>query len=119
MKILICDDEYAARLVIKSCLAALPAKIFEASGGEEALEIVEKEHPDIMIIDYSMAGMTGLDIVRKVQGKLPVIVLTSEGFPEKTERELRKLSSGYMLKPVREDELIKMIQKISGRKSER
>lgn len=117
MKVLICDDEYATRLIMKAYLEIYSIEILEASNGEEALSIIDKENPDVLIIDYTMPEMTGLDVVKKLNRTPPVIVVvTSEGFMDETEQELRAHSSGYLVKPVTEEKLIEAIEKATGKK---
>lgn len=115
MKILICDDEYASRLILKSYLDLYNIEVFEASSGEEALRIIEKNNPDLLIIDYHMSGMTGLDVIKKLTQQMPVkVVMTSEGFTKDIERELKIHASGYIVKPVTEEQLIKTIKDVTG-----
>lgn len=116
MKILICDDEYATRLITKAYLEMHPVETIEASNGEEALALIEREEPDVMIIDYTMPGITGLDVIKKLSGRaVPVIVVaTAEGFTEATEKELRKYAAEYLVKPVTEKKLIETIEKATG-----
>ncbi|MFW6134060.1 MAG: response regulator [Elusimicrobiota bacterium] len=114
MKVLICDDEYSSRFVTKSCLDMSGYETIEASSGEEALELVDKKKPDVIIVDYSLPRMSGLDVIKKLKRKIPVIVLTSEGFIEETEKELRKYASEYLTKPVLKEQIEKAIKKITG-----
>ncbi|MFC2061111.1 response regulator [Elusimicrobiota bacterium] len=116
MKILVCDDEYATRLVLKAYLKTYPVLAIEASGGEEAIKKVAEENPDVLIIDYSMPGMTGLDVVRELDGRVPVIVITSEGFMEQTEEELKKYAAVYLVKPVTEAIIVAAVEKATGQK---
>lgn len=116
MKILICDDEYATRLIIKAYLDMHSIETLEASNGEEALALIEEEEPDVLILDYTMPGMTGLDVIKKlIERPEPVIVVaTSEGFTETTEKELKKYASEYIVKPITEEKLIEAIERATG-----
>lgn len=116
MKILICDDEYATRLIIKAYLDMHSIETLEASNGEEALALIEEEEPDVLIVDYTMPGMTGLDVIKKlIERPEPVIVVaTSEGFTETTEKELKKYASEYIVKPITEEKLIEAIERATG-----
>ncbi len=116
MKILICDDEYTTRLITRAYLDNYQVEIIEASSGEEAIKVIKEEKPDVLIVDYNMPGMTGLDVIKNLNGSLPVIVATSEGFTETTEKELKKYASQYLVKPITEDHLIRMIEKTTGKK---
>jgi len=116
MKVLICDDEYATRFMTKSYLDMLGLETVEASNGKEALEIMQKEDIDLIIIDYSMPGMTGLEVLKEINGKIPSISLTSEGFTAETEEELKKYASDYLVKPVNQSVLVETIEKVTGKK---
>ncbi|MFH1416629.1 MAG: response regulator [Elusimicrobiota bacterium] len=114
MKILICDDEYATRLITKSFLDMHSYDTVEAANGFEAFEVIKREAPDLLIIDYSMPGKTGLEVIRELDGRLPSIVLTSEGFTELTEKELKEQASAYIIKPVTEEKLIETVKRVMG-----
>lgn len=114
MKILICDDEYATRVITKSYLNMYSLETVEAANGKEALSVIEEEKPDLLIIDYSMPDMTGLEVIKELDGMIPVIVVTSEGFTLEIEKELKRYSAGYLTKPITETELIGLIQEITG-----
>ncbi len=116
MKILICDDEYATRLITKSYLEMYSIDTLEASNGSDAIAIIKEENPDLLIIDYSMPDITGLEVIKKIEGQIPSIVVTSEGFTENTEKEIKELAASYMVKPVTEETLIGTIEKVTGKK---
>ena len=112
MKILICDDEYSSRVILRACLSDYNFEIQEASNGSEALEKILEFKPDLLIIDYSMPGMSGLEVLTQMQSPALSIVLTSEGFTEDIKEELQKNANAYLVKPVLQDELIKTISEI-------
>ncbi|MFH1416630.1 MAG: response regulator [Elusimicrobiota bacterium] len=116
IKILICDDEYATRLVTKAYLEEFNIEVLEAASGEEAESIIEREMPDLLIIDYSMPDKTGLEVIRELETVPPVIVvLTAEGFSSDIEAELKKNAAGYLVKPLTQEVLIKTVEKALGR----
>jgi CheY-like chemotaxis protein len=114
MKVLICDDEFATRLITKSYLDMHDVETLEAPNGEIALEIIDEESPDLLIIDYSMPGMTGLEVLKEINKSLPSIILTSEGFTMGEEKEIREFASEYLAKPITEETLVETIEKITG-----
>src|SRR5436853_5286805 len=60
--ILIVDDEPSIRLLFRSALQALPARILEADNGLEAMSLIEQEKPDLVVTDYAMPDWDGLEV---------------------------------------------------------
>lgn len=79
-KILVVDDETNIRTLYKDELEDEGYSIILASSGEEAFEILEKEHIDLVTLDIKMPGISGLEVLRKIKEKqkgLPVILLSA------------------------------------------
>ncbi|HEV2803090.1 MAG TPA: response regulator [Pyrinomonadaceae bacterium] len=84
--ILIVDDSDIWRRLTKDVLRKNPYRLYEADCGERALEIARETPPDLVIMDYRMHQMDGLDAsrqLREIPGceQVPVILITSENFP--------------------------------------
>ena len=114
-KILICDDEPSILESIKTELLSEGYQVVTASNGLEAVEQFKKESPDLVILDVSMPGMTGFDVLNAIRTTfldkyMPVIFLTAS---IKIDDKLRALHSGavdYLVKPVSHDELLARIK---------
>ena len=114
-KILTCDDEPSILEVLKTILVSEGYEVIQAKNGEEAIELFRKESPDLIILDVSMPGMTGFEVLDKIKAYfgdkyLPVIFLTAS---IKVDDKIRALHSGavdYLVKPISPDELIARIQ---------
>ena len=104
------------RLLLKTFLEFYPVNVEEASNGMEALAKIEELEPDLLIIDYSMPHMTGLQVVQELDGRIPSIIITSEGFTEETEKKLRESASLYLVKPVTEEVLVNAVESVTGKK---
>lgn len=98
-RILVVDDDAAVRRFIVECLQSLGYSVEEAADGEAGLRVLQESPPDLMIVDYAMPGMTGVDVVlraRAVAPDVPVILATGYADMEAvdrvmpTERVLRK-----------------------------
>jgi DNA-binding response OmpR family regulator len=81
-KILIVDDEENNRIVLCDCLADEDYQLLEAVDGQQALDIVERERPDVILLDIMMPGLDGLAVLRKLQEQehtrnIPVIMVTA------------------------------------------
>jgi len=112
-KVLFVDDERKIlRALYRACYQA-EFDVFTAQGGREALEIIEKENIDIIITDYKMPEMNGLQLLKTVNEKYPLVYRAMlSGFIEESE-VYRSMTSGltltYFLKPWDDEKLKKRI----------
>ena len=76
--ILVVDDEPQIRRVLRSTLSTQGYVIMEAKTGEEALEWMRKERPDLVLLDIHMPGMGGIEACREIRraSDMPIIMLT-------------------------------------------
>ena len=101
-KILIVDDEPSIRILLSEFLREKNFKVFEASSGAEAIEIVKREKPALMLLDVSMPGMTGIETLKKIRefDKEIGVIMATANEDENTAREAAELGSyQYVLKP--------------------
>jgi len=121
IKILLVDDEqeFVKTLAERIQLRDLGSDI--ALNGEEALELVKDQVPDVMVLDLRMPGIDGMEVLKRVRKEYPevqVIILTGHG-THKDEKEARKLGAyEYFQKPVDVDKLVKTIKDAYKRKFE-
>lgn len=80
-KILIADDEQLMRQLVIDFLKPEGYEILEASDGKEALEIYDKEHPDLILLDVMMSGYDGWTVCREIrrESTVPIMMLTAKG----------------------------------------
>ncbi|MFB0519205.1 MAG: response regulator [Acidobacteriota bacterium] len=122
IKILIADDHAIVREGLKQIIQETSDIVVadEASNGQEVLEKVWKNDYDVVLLDISMPGRSGLDILKQLKSQkpeLPVLILTVHPEEQYAVRVLRAGASGYLTKESAPDELIKAIRKVSmGRK---
>lgn len=122
LTILIVDDEEDARQMLAQMLIGYGAKVTAASSAAEALEIMQKQLPDLMVSDIGMPDADGYSLIRRVRelklgpgGKLPAIALTAYA---QTQDRLRALAAGFhhhVAKPVEPAELATVIASLTGR----
>lgn len=116
MRILIADDHAVVRSGIKQILveAFKRASFGEASNGQEALERVWHEHWDIVVLDVTMPGRNGLEVLKEIkQAKptLPVVMLSMHPEDQFAVRLLKAGASGYMNKESAPAELVGAVRK--------
>lgn len=112
MRILVADDEVLAlELVENSILQVIPdAELFCFSKTSKLLEFVENNTCDIAFLDINMAGITGLDLGRRLKEKSPnVNIIFVTGYSEFTGEAMDMHASGYIMKPVTPDKIRKEI----------
>lgn len=116
MKILIAEDEEMMLKTMEFKLRKEGFQVIACSNGEEALEKIISEKPDIIVTDIRMPFITGFDIVRKVKVEfnlnIPIIVLSAVGL-EKTVLEAFDLGADdFITKPFSPNELIVRVRKL-------
>src|SRR3990172_9070637 len=101
-KILIVDDEDCIRLVLSEFLKNKGFTACEAKDGFEAISIFSRERPDAVLLDLSMPGMDGMEVLSRLTSQdpsIPVIILTANGEKSSAEKEPRapfKLCRGLL-----------------------
>ena len=118
IKIFIADDHAIVRKGLKQIISETPDMIVseEADNGLEALDKISENNYDVILLDISMPGKNGLEILRLVKRKkpkLPVLMLSVHPEEQYAIRSLRAGASGYLTKESAPDELIAAIRKIS------
>ena len=122
IRILIADDHTIVREGLKQILAETHDMLVaaEAENGQELLDKVFKNNYDVVLLDISMPGRSGLDILKQLKSEQPylsVLILSMYSEEQYAMRAIRAGASGYMTKESAPEELIKAIRKVSqGRK---
>jgi len=120
-KILIVDDEQQLALAVKIRLQSRGYQVVTAGDGKQALEAIEKEHPDLVILDILMPVMDGYSCIREMnsrfgRGKIPVIVLTARD----RMKDLFDLEGieDYVVKPFDHEDLLARIDRALKRRAD-
>ncbi len=116
-RILLADDHVLVRAGIRSLLERLPTVevVGEASTGHEALELVEKLRPNLVLLDITMSGLNGLEVAERLHKSHPtirVLILSMHENEEYAVRALQSGAAGYMLKDAATLELELAIQAV-------
>lgn len=112
LKILLVDDEadFANTLAERMALRGISTSV--AVDGETALQIIETESPDVVVLDLKMPGLSGLEILKQIKQnhqEIDVIILTGHGSTKEGIEGMQLGAFDYMMKPVDIDELIQRI----------
>jgi len=119
IKILIADDHPIVRQGIRQILSEdLTLAVFgEAQNSQEVLDLVTQQQWDIVILDITMPGRGGIDVLKELRRgypKLPVLVLSMHSEDQYAIRVLKAGASGYLTKSSAPEELLKAIKRILG-----
>ncbi len=116
-RVLVVDDEPRILRFVSMSLGLAGFDIITTTSGEESLQLVQTEKPDIMLLDILMAPVSGFDVLDRLRkfSQVPVIVFTAR--PEIADIALKEGASGYIMKPFKPDELVKKIRDILDAKT--
>ena len=119
IRILIADDHPIVRAGFKQVLSETPDLVVadEAGNGQEVLEHLKKKKYDVVLLDISMPGKNGLEILKELKTnypKLPVLILSIYPEEQYAIRALKAGAAGYLTKESAPHELISAIRKISA-----
>jgi DNA-binding NarL/FixJ family response regulator len=118
IKIIIVDDHRIVREGLKQIISDTSdmSVVDEASNGQEAINKIRNNDCDVMLLDISMPGRSGLEILKEIKNELPklsILILTMHPEEQYAVRVLRAGASGYLTKESAPDELIEAIRKVS------
>ncbi len=102
--ILLADDDPNLRALARLTLNDPEYQIVEAADGKEALELARTLHPDLLVLDWMMPGMNGIEVARVLQSdpqtaRIPIIMLTARARPEDKQRGRAVGVQSYLVKP--------------------
>ncbi len=115
--ILVVDDEEQIRRAMKSLLTARHYTVLLAANGEEALELAADHAPDLVVLDLSMPGMSGMDVCRELRAWYtgPILILSVRGSEAEKITALDLGADDYLTKPFLAGELLARIRALLRR----
>ena len=117
-QILIVDDDKNTRRLFKAVLETENYSVFTAENGEEALQVMEREYIDLVILDVMMPKMDGYELttlLREANNNLPILMISAKQLPEDKKKGFLVGTDDYMTKPVDEDEMLLRIKALLRR----
>ncbi len=120
-KILIVDDEATTRLSLAEILQLEAYRVTIAESGEKALEFLEDEAFDLMLLDIKMPGIDGVEVLKRAGQILPdckVILLTAHGSLESAIEAVRQGAHDYLLKPSSPGDILSSVSRAMNERSD-
>lgn len=116
--VLVVDDDKNTRLLLRAVLEGEHYTVFTAENGREAMDIMDREHVDLVVLDIMMPEMDGYrftEILRENQSTLPILMVSAKQLPEDKRRGFLVGTDDYMTKPIDEDEMLLRIKALLRR----
>lgn len=116
--ILVVDDDKNTQLLFKSILEKANYSAYLACNGEDALEIMEREHIDLVVLDIMMPIMDGYEFtktLRDVNNNLPILMVSAKQLPKDKHKGFDLGVDDYMTKPIEKEEFLYRIKALLRR----
>lgn len=116
--ILVADDDKNIRLYFEAVLSANGYTVSLAENGEKALEIMDREHIDLMIVDIMMPKMNGYELtktIREFDENIPILMVSAKQLPHDKHLGFAAGTDDYMTKPIDEEEMLFRIKALLRR----
>ena len=120
-KLLVVDDDVHVRMMLEAILESEGYSVVLAQGGPEALAMMKEEQPSLVLLDYMMPGMNGLDVLREIKkshGRTKVIMVTGHGNEKLSIEMLKSGASDYIQKPFTMDQLLSTVKRVLSVRAE-
>ena len=118
MKFMLVDDSSTMRKIQRRTLERLGfPEIIEAEDGDEALRLLPDANPDILITDWNMPNVNGLELVKTIRltdQKLPIIMVTTEAEKNRVIEAIKAGISDYLIKPFTSEALASKIRRVAN-----
>jgi len=117
-QILVVDDDKNTRLLLKAVLQAENYNVFTAENGEQALEVMDREHIDLVVLDIMMPKMDGYEFtktLRENDNNLPILMVSAKQLPADKQKGFLVGTDDYMTKPIDETEMLLRIKALLRR----
>jgi len=118
--VMVVDDSRIMRNIVKNTFTELkiPCQFIEAANGREALQLLQKQAVHLVLLDWNMPELSGIDFLKQVRAMdqhkdLPIIMVTSESAKYNVIEALKAGATDYIVKPVNEKIFLEKLSKVS------
>ncbi len=121
LKVLVAEDNATNQTIISQMLESAGYEVVLASDGEEALDLYEKEQPDLAILDFNMPHRTGIEVIQAIRVmeppgvRMPALILSASVTPEAKDRAKKAGADEFVGKPFDAVTLIQLIDRLGKR----
>ena len=120
-RILLAEDEEILRMLIIDTFEEKEYQVDEAEDGQEALEFIERNFYDLIILDYMMPFLTGLEVIQKIKPMVEhthtkILMLSAKSQQFEQEKVFEAGADYYMTKPFIPSQLLQMVEEIFNEK---
>jgi DNA-binding response OmpR family regulator len=116
--ILVADDDKHTRMLMQAILEEENYTVFTAENGEQALDVMDKEHIDLVVLDIMMPKMDGYEftkLLRESDNNLPILMVSAKQLPADKRKGFLVGTDDYMTKPIDEEEMLLRIKALLRR----
>lgn len=117
-RILVVDDDKNTRLFLKAVLENASYTVSVASDGVQALQIMDKEHIDLIVLDIMMPNMDGYELTKAIRdsdNSLPILMISAKQLPADKHKGFLVGTDDYMIKPIDDEEMLYRIKALLRR----
>ena len=117
-QVLVVEDDKNSRRLMRAILKHAGYEVTQAENGAEALEVMDKQHIDLIVLDVMMPKMDGYEFTEQLRScgnNTPILMVTAKQLPEEKCKGFLVGTDDYMVKPVNEDEMLLRIKALLRR----
>ncbi len=112
--ILVVDDEPCIRELIRDVLEGRGCQVLEAADACQGVRLCRSEHPDLVLVDLTLAGSSGIEVLQSLQqspetAAIPAVLMSGYGADESLSRRVARAPAGYLAKPFGASDLMRTV----------